>query len=163
MWLNTNKIRLNIYKIWLNTNKMRLNIDNLRLNTYSKSDWILHCLSNHRVPRELFTNTACIALVCFEKYTCGVIHNLHTFHIVGEWCSIKKAFFLIKFKETCRNELFPLNKNHKTDIAFCQNSNLITKTILKNSFFPIIKKRCAGDEVDLQSNLKKLLFFAILL
>ena len=133
---------------------MRLNIVNLRLSTYSKSDWILHRLSNHRVPRELFTNTAYIALVCSEKYTCGVIHNLHTFHIVGEWCYIKKAFFLIIFKETCRIELFSPNKNNKIDRAFCQNSNLITRTILKNSSFPIIKKRCAGDEVGLQSNLK---------
>ena len=48
MRLNTYKIRLNIYKMWLNTNKIRLNINNLRLNTYSKRDWILHHLSNHK-------------------------------------------------------------------------------------------------------------------
>ena len=48
IWLNTNKMKLNIRKIWLNTNKMRLNMNNLRLNTYSKSNWILHHLSNRK-------------------------------------------------------------------------------------------------------------------
>ena len=32
MWPNTNKMRLNIYKMWLNKNKMRLNIYKVWLN-----------------------------------------------------------------------------------------------------------------------------------
>ena len=54
MRLNANKMRLNINKVRLNTNKMRLNINKLRLNTYSKSDWILHHLSNHMASSDLF-------------------------------------------------------------------------------------------------------------
>ena len=71
-------------------------------------------------------------------------HNLHTFvQIVSEsvrWCSIKKLFLFIKFRETWGIGLVSLNKNRKIPEntsyfrgAFKTHSNIYDGVICENS------------------------------
>ena len=110
MWLNTNKMRLNIYKMWLNTNKLRLNIYKMWLNKNKMKLNIYKIWLNIYIHTHIYIYTylpVSLLPICGKIFE-GLLYNrLYECFIENELISSSQSGF--KSGDSCINQLLSIS------------------------------------------------------